>query len=94
MRVTNRGQRKWEVGFGEYVMPGQTVNVTEDSWRLALDLNPAMPYAVGSELVIEEEAQPALPAVLEEEVVFVEHDVAPPAVELEPEQPRRKKGRR
>jgi hypothetical protein len=88
VRVTNRGTRKWEID-GAFVRPGQTADVSADSWRRGLDLNPALAYAVGAELEVEATAQPATEP---------EPDYAEPAesdVTPEPVAPaRRKKGRR
>lgn len=103
MRVTNRGSRKWQVSPGVIARPGESAVVSSDGWRVALGLNPAMPYAVASgEIVVEDDAPSALPAVLEsepdypeptEEVVFIEPEPEPER-QPELEHHRRKRGRR
>lgn len=96
-RVTNLGVKKWILP-GDVLRPGGTVAISEDSWRLALDLNKALRVAVGTEVVVEEEALPALPPVLlpEPEPDYIEPAAEQPAPEPAPvvDAPRGKRGRR
>jgi len=94
VRVTNLGNRKWILP-DDVLRPGGTVTISEDSWRLALGLNTALAFAVGSEVVVEEEARPVpeLPPVLmpESEPDYIEPAAEQPAPVVEAP---RKRGRR